>query len=77
MGQYITYGGIGAGVTYLGQAMSNLDSQQLSDLKEYFAPEFMRYSDLVPLEPMEDGVVKVFDNSRYFPYDLILDIRKM
>jgi hypothetical protein len=51
--------------------MSNLDSQQLSDLKEYFAPEFMRYSDLVPLEPMEDGVVKVFDNSRYFPYDLI------
>ncbi len=71
IGQYITYGGIGAGVTYLGQAMSNLDSQQLSDLKEYFAPEFMRYSDLVPLEPMEDGVVKVFDNSRYFPYDLI------
>ena len=71
MGQYITYGGIGAGVTYLGQSMSNLDSKQLSDLKEYFAPEFMRYSDLVPLEPMEDGVVKVFDNSRYFPYDLI------
>tara|TARA_X000001382_G_scaffold52228_1_gene35626 strand:- start:83 stop:1963 length:1881 start_codon:yes stop_codon:yes gene_type:complete len=71
IGQYVTYGGIGAGVTYLGQAMSNLDSQQLKDLKEYFAPEFMRYSDLVPLTPMEDGVVKVFDNSRYFPYDLI------
>jgi len=71
MGQYITYGGIGAGVTYLGQSMSNLDSQQIKDLKEYFVPEFMRYSDLVPLTPMEDGVVKVFDNSRYFPYDLI------
>ena len=71
IGQYITYGGIGAGVTYLGQSMSNLDSQQIKDLKEYFVPEFMRYSDLVPLTPMEDGVVKVFDNSRYFPYDLI------
>jgi hypothetical protein len=28
-------------------------------------------SDLVPMTDIEDGVVKVFDNSRYFPYDLI------
>jgi hypothetical protein len=71
MGQFITYGGIGAGTTYLGQAMTNVTSQELEDIKQYFVPEFMRFSDLVPMTDIEDGVVKVFDNSRYFPYDLI------
>ena len=71
MGQFITYGGIGAGTTYLGQAMTNVTTQELEDIKQYFVPEFMRFSDLVPMTDIEDGVVKVFDNSRYFPYDLI------
>jgi len=71
MGQFITYGGIGAGTAYLGQAMTNVTTQELEDIKRYFVPEFMRFSDLVPLTNVEDGVVKVFDNSRYFPYDLI------
>ena len=71
MGQFITYGGIGAGTTYLGQSMTNVTSQELEDIKQYFVPEFMRFSDLVPMTDIEDGVVKVFDNSRYFPYDLI------
>ena len=71
MGQFLTYGGIGAGTTYLGQAMTNVTTEQLNDIKQYFVPEFMRFSDLVPMTNIEDGVVKVFDNSRYFPYDLI------
>ena len=71
MGQFLTYGGIGAGTTYLGQAMTNVTSQELDDIKQYFVPEFMRFSDLIPMTDIEDGVVKVFDNSRYFPYDLI------
>ena len=71
MGQFITYGGIGAGTTYLGQAMTNVTSQELEDIKQHFVPEFMRFSDLVPITDIEDGVLKVFDNSRYFPYDLI------
>lgn len=71
MGQFLTYGGIGAGTAYLGQAMTNVTSQELKDIKEYFVPDFMKFSDLVPLTNVEDGVVKVFDNSRYFPYDLI------
>ena len=71
MGQFLTYGGIGAGTTYLGQAMTNVTTEQINDIKQYFVPEFMRFSDLVPMTNIEDGVVKVFDNSRYFPYDLI------
>ena len=71
MGQFITYGGIGAGVTALGHAMTNVTTQQISDIKQYFAPEFMRFSDLVPISNIDKGVVKVFDNSRYFPYDLV------
>tara|TARA_B100000513_G_scaffold170306_1_gene86173 strand:- start:201 stop:6533 length:6333 start_codon:yes stop_codon:yes gene_type:complete len=71
IGQYLTYGGIGLGTTYLGKQLSNMTDQQMKDLKMYFAPEFMRNSDLIPITPMKDGVVKVFDNSRYFPYDLI------
>ena len=71
MGQFITYGGIGAGVNALGHAMTNVTTQQISDIKQYFAPEFMRFSDLVPITNIDKGVVKVFDNSRYFPYDLV------
>jgi len=71
MGQYLTFGGIGLGTKYIGETMSNMSSQQLKDLKEYFVPDFMRNSDLIPVTPMKDGVVKVFDNSRYFPYDLV------
>ena len=71
MGQYLTFGAMGSGVSYLGNSLSNMDSQQMADLKEYFVPEFMRFSDLIPVTPMKDGVVKVFDNSRYFPYDLV------
>ena len=58
MGQFITYGGIGAGTTYLGQAMTNVTSQELEDIKQYFVPEFMRFSDLVPMTDIEDGVSK-------------------
>ena len=71
MGQMITYGGIGAATTAFAHAMTNVTSQQIEDIKKYFAPDFMRYSDLVPMTDVEDGVIKVFDNSRYFPYDLI------
>ena len=71
MGQMITYGGIGAATGMFAKAMTNVTDQQIRDIKEYFAPEFMRYSDLVPMTNVEDGVLKVFDNSRYFPYDLI------
>ena len=71
MGQMITYGGIGAATTAFAHAMTNVTSQEIEDIKKYFAPDFMRYSDLVPMTDVEDGVIKVFDNSRYFPYDLI------
>ena len=71
MGQFITYGGIGAGLNHIGHAMTNVTTQQIDDIKQYFAPEFMRFSDLVPITNIDKGVVKVFDNSRYFPYDLI------
>jgi len=71
MGQFITYGGLGAATGAFVKAATNVDEQKIKDIKQYFAPEFMRYSDLIPMTDVEDGVIKVFDNSRYFPYDLI------
>ena len=65
MGQFLTYGGIGAGTTYLGQAMTNVTTEQLNDIKQYFVPEFMRFSDLVPMTNVEDGVVKIFGATIY------------
>ena len=40
--------------------------------KEYFAPEYMKYSTLIPVTNHEDGSFKVFDLSSYNPYDIIV-----
>jgi hypothetical protein len=40
--------------------------------KEFFAPEYMKYSTLIPVSNVENGTFKVFDFSRYNPYDIIV-----
>jgi len=71
-GQAITLGGMTAGVQGLGYALTNVTPEQLEVYKKYFAPEYMKYSSLIPVSNVEEGgVFKVFDFSRYYPYDII------
>ena len=71
-GQAITLGGMTAGVTALGHALTNVTPIQVDVYKEYFAPEYMKYSTLIPVSNVENGTFKVFDFSRYNPYDIIV-----
>ena len=71
-GQAITLGGMTAGVTGLGHALTNVTPTQVDVYKEYFAPDYMKYSTLIPISNVENGTFKVFDFSRYNPYDIIV-----
>lgn len=70
-GQAITLGGVTAGVQGLAHAMTNVTPTQLDVYKEYFAPEYMKFSSLIPVTNVKDGVFEVFDMSRYHPYDIV------
>jgi len=70
-GQAITLGGVTAGVQGLAHAMTNVTPTQLEVYKQYFAPDYMKFSSLVPVTNVEDGVFEVFDISRYHPYDIV------
>jgi gas vesicle protein len=70
-GQAITLGGVTTGVQGLAHAMTNVTPTQLEVYKEYFAPDYMKFSSLVPVTNVEDGVFEVFDISRYHPYDIV------
>ena len=71
-GQAITLGGMTAGVTGLGHALTNVTPTQIEVYKEFFAPEYMKYSTLIPVSNVDKGTFKVFDFSRYNPYDIIV-----
>ena len=70
-GQAITLGGVTAGVQGLAHAMTNVTPTQLEVYKQYFAPDYMKFSSLIPVTNVEDGVFEVFDISRYHPYDIV------
>ena len=71
MGQAITLGALNEGVKGLGHALTNVSPTQVEAFKEFFGPEYMQYSTLIPTTDMKDGVFKVFDWSRYQPYDIL------
>ena len=71
-GQAITLGGMTTGAVGLGHALTNVTPTQMEVYKEYFAPEYMKYSTLIPVTNQKDGAFKVFDLSRYNPYDIIV-----
>jgi len=71
-GQAITLGGMTAGVVGLGHALTNVTPTQIEVYKQYFAPDYMKYSSLIPISNVENGTFKVFDFSRYNPYDIIV-----
>jgi len=70
-GQAITLGGVTAGASALAHAMTNVTPTQLEVYKEYFAPDYMKFSSLIPVSNVENGVFEVFDLSRYHPYDIV------
>jgi hypothetical protein len=75
-GQAITLGGMTAGTVALGHALTNVTPTHMEVYKQYFAPEYMKYSTLIPVTNHKDGTFKVFDLSRYNPYDIIVSSSK-
>jgi len=73
MGQAATLWALNEGARGLGYAMTNITPEQIRTYKDEFAPDYMKFSDLVPISnrDKETGTFKVFDMSRYNPYDLI------
>ena len=73
IGQAATLYALNEGARGLGYAMTNITSEQIRTYKDYFAPDYMKFSDLVPISNLDrrTGTFKVFDMSRYNPYDLI------
>ena len=106
MGQATAVGGAGAIFSGLGHAYTGITEGQIRNYQQNFAPDFMRYSQLMPIakiprrnskgeiikrkkkndlgefvydkdgkhvmEPLYvNGQFKVFDLSRYLPYDLV------
>ena len=73
MGQIATLWGLNEGARGLGYAMTNITPEQIKTYKDEFAADYMKFSDLVPISNLDEkrGTFKVFDMSRYNPYDLI------
>ena len=73
MGQFATLWALNEGARGLGYAMTNITPEQIKTYKDEFAADYMKFSDLVPISNLDKkrGTFKVFDMSRYNPYDLI------
>jgi hypothetical protein len=73
MGQAATLWALNEGARGLGYAMTNITPEQIRTYKDEFAADYMKYSDLIPISNLDEdkGTFKVFDMSRYNPYDLI------
>jgi len=72
LGQAVTLYGINEGAKGLAHAMTDISPNMIQTYKDYFGPEYMKYSELVPISNMDEkGAFKVFDMSRYNPYDLV------
>jgi len=111
MGQATAVGGAGAVFSGLGHTYTGITEGQVRNYQKNFAPDFMKYSQLMPIakipkknskgqiikrkvkdesgnfvydkngnivkEPIYvDGQFKVFDLSRYLPYDLVSSVAR-
>ena len=72
-GQGLTLFALNEGAKALGHAFTNVTPEQIKTYKEEFGPAFMRFSELVPISSIDEqkGTFKVFDLSRFNPYDLV------
>ena len=73
MGQVATLWALNEGARGLGYAATNITPEQIKTFKDEFAADYMKFSDLIPISNLDrrTGTFKVFDMSRYNPYDLI------
>ena len=71
-GQAITLGALNKGVEGIGYAMTNVTQGNVDSYQQFFAPDYMKYSSLVPTSNIKDGVFTVFDMSRFNPYDILV-----
>jgi len=75
MGQAATLYAINEGIRGVSHMMTDVTPEMLRAYKDYYGPDYMQYSDLVAISKRdENGVFKVFDLSRYNPYDLVSSI---
>jgi len=73
LGQALTLYALNEGARGLGYAMTDVTPNMIQSYKDYFGPEYMKYSDLIPISNVDPktGAFKVFDMSRYNPYDIV------
>jgi|GEM_PF-2467075 len=71
-GQAITLGALNQGVQGIGYAMTNVTQTNVDSFKQFFAPDYMKNSTLVPTSNIKNGVFTVFDLSRFNPYDILI-----
>ena len=73
LGQALTLYALNEGARGLGYAMTDVTPNMIQAYKDYFGPEYMKYSDLIPISNVDPKTetFKVFDMSRYNPYDLV------
>ncbi len=73
LGQGLTLFALNEGAKALGHAFTNVTPEQIKVYKEEFGPAFMKFSELIPISNIDEdkGTFKVFDMSRFNPYDLV------
>ena len=72
IGSAVTLGAVNETMKGLGYLSTNVNEEMMSDIRKYFAADFQKFSELMPISNYENGVVKVFDLSRYNPYDVVI-----
>ena len=71
MGTTLAFGGVGAGVTALSQALTGTAPEQWSAYQRSFAADWDRNANLVAFTGFDKGKAKAFNFSYFSPYDFL------
>ena len=71
MGTTLAFGGVGAGVTALSQALTGTSPDQWSAYQRSFAADWDRNANLVAFTGFDKGKAKAFNFSYFSPYDFL------
>jgi hypothetical protein len=71
MGTTLAFGGVGAGVTALSQALTGTSPDQWSAYQRSFAADWDRNVNLVAITGFDKGKAKAFNFSYFSPYDFL------
>ena len=73
MGLFTVMGGASYGVKSLYNTFTGFDDEKMALYKKYFAPEYMRNSDMVALSKSDKGLFKVVNLSDFIPQAAVLE----